>query len=293
MDDRGTCVRCRRNIDPDSRVCPFCSWDQADTPPPEQPSATVEPARIQRKNPLLKYAPFAALAAASILVIALVIAALAHKIERDNAREAATTANPSTTHERAARTPSPSSVELVPAGNAGSGGDQPLTSAPIAPGNGALANPYARDDATALSQSAYTQIAQLAKHDEARQTPNQPTFVDPRSITSSRFSGRAPRAATAANPATSPSESLLQRTEPVAVYQPVPAIRVDGDTTAHLLLTVSAEGRVTDVDVGRGLPGEAARLVDAVQEWRFRPATENGRPVASRFSVDITFHGNE
>ncbi len=73
----------------------------------------------------------------------------------------------------------------------------------------------------------------------------------------------------------------------------MPSINVGGNATARLLLTVGADGRVKDIDIARAIPGDTARLIGAVQEWRFRPATENGVPVASRFSVDITFHGNE
>ncbi len=292
MGDRVSCVRCKRNIDPEARLCPFCSWDQVEMPPPAALDEALRPPLIPKTRTVPTRAPLAALVAGSVIFIVLIIAVLVHKIERDNARETVMTAT-ALSGSRGTMAP-PSNVQLVPsADNAGTGPDQPLTSAPAAPSNGALANPYARDDATALSQSAYTHLAQLAKRNESQQFSNQPQLVDPRSITSSRFSGRAPRHATTTAQPASFTESSLDRTEPVAIYQPVPAIRVEGGATAHLLLTVDADGRVTDVDVSRGLAGETARLVDAVQEWRFRPATENGRPVASRFSVDITFHGNE
>jgi TonB family protein len=264
-------------------------------PPPVGASEAVRPLPIPKKRTVPEHAPLVALIAGSLVAIVLIIALLMHKIERDNAREAAMTSTAAAdSRETAAPTPSPSNVQLVPsADNAGTGPDQPLTSAPAAPSNGALANPYARDDATALSQSAYTQLAQVARRTESQPSSDEPQLVDPRSITSGRFSGRAPRRLTGSVQPASSTEPVLDRTEPIAIYQPVPAIHVEGGATAHLLLTVGADGRVTDVDVSRGLAGETARLVDAVQEWRFRPATERGRPVASRFSVDITFHGNE
>jgi hypothetical protein len=34
-------------------------------------------------------------------------------------------------------------------------------------------------------------------------------------------------------------------------------------------------------------------LIQAVQNWRFRPAMENGVPVTGRVSVDITIRANE
>ena len=55
----------------------------------------------------------------------------------------------------------------------------------------------------------------------------------------------------------------------------------------RLTLTVGTDGRVRDVDIVQPLAGEMGRLIGAVQSWRFRPATDNGVPVTSRFTVDI------
>jgi len=49
---------------------------------------------------------------------------------------------------------------------------------------------------------------------------------------------------------------------------------------------------VQDVDVRQTLPHEMNKLIASVQNWRFRPATENGVPVVGHFTVDITFNGN-
>jgi TonB family protein len=83
------------------------------------------------------------------------------------------------------------------------------------------------------------------------------------------------------------------RTEAVPEYQPVPELHVDRDTTAHLLVTVGADGRVKDIEVVDSIPGETFRLIQAVQRWRFRPAMENGVPVTARVSVAITVRANE
>ena len=82
------------------------------------------------------------------------------------------------------------------------------------------------------------------------------------------------------------------RTEAYLESKPLPHISVDHDITARLNLTVSPEGRVTDIDVSETIP-EMAKLIQAVQNWRFRPATENGTPVTARVAVDITFRANE
>jgi TonB family protein len=81
-------------------------------------------------------------------------------------------------------------------------------------------------------------------------------------------------------------------TEPVPEYQPVPPIRVDRETTARLSLTIGRDGRVKDIDVLNSVAGETPRLINAVQNWRFRPATVSGQPVPSRFTVNITFHAS-
>jgi hypothetical protein len=224
-----------------------------------------------------------AIAFVALLVIAFVIGALVHGTEPSHAkaREPGTTTTPAATPQQPH-----SDIQLVPSGSGVTPGEQPVTSAPVTSKDGSMANPYARDDATALPQSDYTQ---LAKRAQTQGQPSSPQLVDPRSITGS-VDGAAPRHTRSASMETMTSRAA--RTEPVAVYQPVPPIHV-GDATARLLLTVGADGLVKDIDIAKPLPGDTARLIGAVQEWRFRPATENGVPVASRFSVDITFHGNE
>ena len=99
--------------------------------------------------------------------------------------------------------------------------------------------------------------------------------------------------ATPAEPRQSEPRQSFTRTEPVPEYQPVPDIRVDRDTTARLLVTVGPDGRVKDIEIANSIPGETSKLIQAVQNWRFRPATENGVPVTGRVSVAITIRANE
>ena len=78
------------------------------------------------------------------------------------------------------------------------------------------------------------------------------------------------------------------RTKPVPQYQPLP--RVNGTGTARLTLIVGTNGRVSDVNIERTLPGgNTPALIRAVQQWRFRPATENGEPVSAPYTVEIQF----
>ncbi|MEO8276796.1 MAG: energy transducer TonB [Thermoanaerobaculia bacterium] len=53
---------------------------------------------------------------------------------------------------------------------------------------------------------------------------------------------------------------------------------------------IDKEGRVTNVRVLKGLPmGLDQSAVDAVKNWRFKPATLNGRPVSVYYSLTVNF----
>jgi protein TonB len=79
------------------------------------------------------------------------------------------------------------------------------------------------------------------------------------------------------------------RTPPVPEYQGLPDIGVRGYASARLLLTIGPDGRVHGVNIIQPLPGATPRLLAAVQEWRFKPATENGTPVPSTFMTALQF----
>lgn len=295
MSERKPCVECNRTIDATAKACPFCGWDQREEPRPKPVEAAAlggspheGPARAPASTGGLGWVVqrriLTAVGIAALLVIVFVIGAFVHGHEPD-VKAPTSTINAS----RAEAPPAAhSNIELVPTGTSAQNPQQPITSAPVAAGDGSMADPYARDDATALPQSDYSQLAQRAQ--TRGNAPASPQLADPRSITGGVEGGtQAPPQRRAAPPV----QSSVARTEPVAVYQPVPSLHVGSEATARLFLTVGADGRVKDIDIARGLPGDTARLIGAVQEWRFRPATENGVPVASRFSVDITFHANE
>lgn len=82
---------------------------------------------------------------------------------------------------------------------------------------------------------------------------------------------------------------------PRPVYQPEPEFseearrkKVSGSVT--LALVVTSEGEVTNVKVvhrlGSGLDEKA---VEAVKQWKFKPATKDGEPVAVALSVEVYF----
>ncbi|HEY0155903.1 MAG TPA: TonB family protein [Thermoanaerobaculia bacterium] len=198
---------------------------------------------------------------------------------------------------------------LVPTNEAG-GIEQPVTSAPVAAQPGMAPNDYQRTDATAVSSTEYAEIAKRARAEKEKMA----ALVDPRSLTGPAYA-QAPRAPQrrvlaqrtapppppipGAEPAPAPAQQqppappVAQRgtgvrTRPVPESQPLP--RIPGASgTARLNLMVGEDGRVQRVDIERPIAGSTAQLISAVQRWRFRPATENGRPVAAPYTVEISF----
>jgi hypothetical protein len=135
-------------------------------------------------------------------------------------------------------------------------------------------------DATALPSQQYAAAAERLRQQQDQATGS---MIDPRSITGA--------------PAYEPpvQHQAVRRvvsdvqTQPVAVFQPVPSVRVDRVETAQLSLIVGTDGRVHDIDIQRAAPDVMAPLISEVQRWRFRPATQNGQAVSSRFTVNVTF----
>jgi TonB family protein len=83
---------------------------------------------------------------------------------------------------------------------------------------------------------------------------------------------------------------------PVPLYMPNPeyteeARRAKVSGTVQLSLTVDTDGLAHDVTVtkplGYGLDEQAVR---SVQEWRFQPAAENGKPVPAQINIEVSFN---
>src|SRR5207244_12297684 len=134
-------------------------------------------------------------------------------------------------------------------------------------------------DLTAMPSDQYAAAAARLRASQQRATGN---VVDPRSITSSPYAAP-PR------PSSHPRAVAAVESQPIPLFQPVPHVRVDREATAQLRLLVGTDGRVHDIDIQRDVPGVMGPLVGIVQQWRFRPATQNGEPVSSRFTVAVTF----
>ena len=53
---------------------------------------------------------------------------------------------------------------------------------------------------------------------------------------------------------------------------------------------INKEGNITDVKILKGLPmGLADAAVSAVEQWKYEPATLNGKPVAVYFNLTVNF----
>ena len=64
--------------------------------------------------------------------------------------------------------------------------------------------------------------------------------------------------------------------------------KVEG--TCILAMIVGPDGKPHDIRVQRGIGmGLDQKAIEAVQQWRFDPATKDGRPVAVQISVEVSF----
>lgn len=330
MDGRKPCARCQREIDEWAKLCPYCNWDQtAGTPPAEADLAasTVDytpPAERNWRRLILIGVGVIVLLVGSFGLGAFIHG---HDAPEDAPEPVTDTTKPTDT--AAAPPPSPQSVNLVPVSDQAM--EAPITSAPVADPAQAQPNEYDRHDATAVSSVEYSQLAQRAQAERQRQkslvdprTLSGPAYaqgtpgtasIPRRRVAPLPTSSRAaapplPPGATAPAPPQQqpPQEAAPQqsgndrwpageprvqvRTRPVALSQPLPSIRVRQRSVVSLVLMVSADGRVEDINVRQSIPGEMPRILQSVQRWRFKPATENGKAVAAPYTVDITFNGN-
>jgi TonB family protein len=60
--------------------------------------------------------------------------------------------------------------------------------------------------------------------------------------------------------------------------------------TCVLAMIVGPDGKPRDIRVQRGLAmGLDQKAIEAVRQWRFEPATKDGRAVAVQISVEVSF----
>jgi hypothetical protein len=282
MAEHRPCIRCDRPIDAYARSCVYCGWEQA-VPPVETPAAPLAHPYVPPADNRLRNRIIGAVAFATLVILAFILGSLVHS--SGDGKPAAQNAqrSPASPVE-----PAPlSTVTLVPIeGNDSVQPETPVTTVPAPPpaaGNVDLNGE--RADATALPSETYTAAANRAKAERNKKTAS--SIIDPRSIAGSIDS----TPTRTSSPRPQPSDvAAAPLTQPIPLYQPMPSMSVDRPTSARLLLTIDADGRVQDINVAQSIPGEMPRLIASVQNWRYKPATLNGQPVTSRFAVDINVH---
>jgi TonB family protein len=296
MSDKKPCVRCGRGIDEWSVLCPFCNWEQKVLPPagPEAPAV----ANAYRPPPEfdLKRKGLMILGGALLLIASFGVGMIINRSDTPT-RSPKTVEEQVAEHEaEAVSRPRRADTPLVPVAG-GEAIPQPFTSVPAEVPDGAVANDYQRTDATAVSAAEYSQIAQRAEAERARDAK----LVDPRTLTGPAYAQapRPPQPARTATPkpaassqAAAPSQTPAPRsgatTRPVPEHRPIPQIRASG--TARVTLIVGPDGRVQRVNIDQPLrSGSTAQLVSTLQKWRFKPAMQNGRPVTAPYSVELSF----
>lgn len=68
------------------------------------------------------------------------------------------------------------------------------------------------------------------------------------------------------------------------------ARRAQYEGTCVLAMIVGPDGKPRDIRVQRGLAmGLDQKAIEAVQQWRFDPATKDGKPVAVQITVEVSF----
>jgi protein TonB len=85
-------------------------------------------------------------------------------------------------------------------------------------------------------------------------------------------------------------------TVPEVIFNPEPAFSDEARKTKQqgivlLLLVVGKDGHTYNIRVGQSLGmGLDEKAIEAVSRWRFRPATLDGKPVATQIAVQVDFH---
>jgi hypothetical protein len=286
MAERKPCVRCERPIDANARSCVYCNWEQSAARPAASAAPQTAPTYAPPRDTRMRNRILGAIAFVALVIIAFVVGSLVKGSDSSQANASQTPAGPATTTARA-EGGSRADVRLVPVDGGGSmQSETPITSAPAqAPRAGNLEVNGDRTDATALPSGQYSAAAQREQAQRDMKTGN--GIIDPRTIPGAVARRVAPNRRPESSAPRAIRVAAAPHTEPIPLYQPVPPLRVDRPSSARLFLTVGTDGRVRDIDIAQAIPGEMPRLIGSVQNWRFKPATQNGQPVTSTFSVDI------
>lgn len=107
----------------------------------------------------------------------------------------------------------------------------------------------------------------------APKPPNTDTFSSPAIHEAGKGGGKPPNCVYCPNP---------------SYTDPARLAKLNG--TAMLEVVVSAEGQVMQMRIVKGLPyGLNESAMEAVRNWKFRPATLNGEPVTVKVTIEVMF----
>ncbi|MFN2443005.1 MAG: energy transducer TonB [Thermoanaerobaculia bacterium] len=310
------CVRCERLVDPVARLCPYCNWDQG--LPPPRPSPITDPSAEdrdevrdrERRRTIRRILVAAGVVVALVATFAIggLVTRIGKKAEDKEISEVVPSNQDDVPTSNARQL---TDLRLVPSSDLTTTVNRSITSAPLQTSTAVEDIASDRSDTTALPSQQYVFMEERAAAERERQKQAAAVGVDPRSIrpepaprprptpqpTQPQPAAPQPPAPTATReePPSRPAEpptrrETVTRTRPEPISQPLPDISTGG--TARFRLRIGPDGSVRDVEVIRTIPGATTRLVQSIQRWKFRPATENGRPVEGIHLVDLTFKGD-
>ncbi|MEO8215977.1 MAG: TonB family protein [Acidobacteriota bacterium] len=318
MEDKTRCLRCNRSIDASARICPFCNYEQmvvsvsGDKPatiplrPPVSPDVSPPPLPSRNTGDGLRYLSRGLMILSGIVVLAATFAvgALVNNLGSRNRLTRDKTPQPIVTDTApASRGNSLGDLTLVPVQDPTATIGRSITSAPIADPDHQVPSEFQRRDATALPAQKYSEILK-SQEPQPTVTPAGGA-IDPRTLPAGLPEQQVAQARKTPQPEKSPAEisptpapaptaevSLFK--PPVPIDQPLPDFdrrrEIKESGTVHLSLTVGTDGRVHEVRIIKGMEGITARVIAAVQRWKFKPATRNGEPVEATFDTELTFN---
>ena len=86
-----------------------------------------------------------------------------------------------------------------------------------------------------------------------------------------------------------PSTPSYEPPTVVSTVEPVyPALAI-GSGTIVLEVSIDAAGEIQDVKVIKDTGGFKPQSLDAIKQWKFKPATLNGKPIPSVLPVAFSF----
>ncbi|MFN2238832.1 MAG: energy transducer TonB [Thermoanaerobaculia bacterium] len=305
------CVRCERLIDPVARLCPYCNWDQELPPPRPSPITDIsfeERDNVgdrERKRTIRRVLVAAGVVVALVATFAVgsMVTRIGKKAEHKEISETVPSNQDDVPTSNARQI---TDLRLVPSSDLTTTVNRSITSAPLQTSTAVEDAASDRSDTTALPSQQYVFMEERAAAESERQKQAAAVGVDPRTIRPPPPPPRPvrqqppPTATTAPRPAEPrpaapaeppPQREQVTRTRPEPISQPLPDLKTGG--TARFRLRIGPDGSVSDVEVIRTIPGATAQLVQSIQRWKFKPATENGRPVEGIHLVDLTFKGND